>query len=143
MIDNYIVVLLFGMITYKLLDMWVNQLKLSQSLHRFDRLVHPLLGLTAKRRETYRRLRRKCTSIALARSIIKRHKTVSTAHRFFVELMLVTLLVVVSTFLIGVQIVDHRVHGTYIVGTATIGVSIMTSAIAVAMESLRDSLERI
>lgn len=142
MIDNYIVVLLFGMITYKLLDMCVNQLKLSQCLQRFDRLVHPLFGQTAPRRATYRRIRRS-TSVALARTIVKRHKTVARTHFFFVELMFLTLLFVVSIFLIGVQIVDHRVHGTYIVGTATIGVSIMTSAIAVVMESLRDSLERV
>jgi hypothetical protein len=141
--DNYIVILLAGMLVYKFLDMWVNQLKISQSLLRYDRLTSPLLGTESPRRALYRAVRKKCQSKSLARSLILRHGIVSRASFGFADLVMLSLLLVVAKVLGGVQLIDHRTHGSYIVGTATIAISIITSSVAVAMESLREAIERV
>lgn len=141
--DNYIVILLAGVLVYKFLDMWVTQLKISQSLLRYDRLTSPLLATDLPRRTLYRAVRKKCKSKSLARSLVRRYGIVSRASFGFADLLMLSLLLVVVIVLGGVQLIDYRTHGSYIVGTATIAVSIITSSVAVAMESLREAIERV
>jgi hypothetical protein len=140
--EKLIFLLLVGMLLYKALDMWANQLKIRQTLLRVERIVGSREAGVAARRSVYRLLRERQHPRDFARRLVRQYGQLDRLNVNYREVLMTVVFLVLAVLVIGGQILDLRARESSIVAVATIAVSAVSSLIAVMIEALRDLIER-